>query len=143
MIFGNILWDGPGMSESCVVLSDIHIDINPWRNYRTKVESIANGKIISRYLKGRLKLAQNYPIDLQITCSGAYDETVLVRNMVFQTLCHASPNIYSYIDKRNWDEPNEISIVSQLLKKISPTCVAKRNDLHRVNQRILAQQVIS
>ena len=27
MIFGNILWEGPGMSESCVVLSDIHIDI--------------------------------------------------------------------------------------------------------------------
>lgn len=27
MIFGNILWEGQGLSESCVVLNDIHIDI--------------------------------------------------------------------------------------------------------------------
>lgn len=27
MIFGNILWEGQGLSESCVVLNDIQIDI--------------------------------------------------------------------------------------------------------------------
>lgn len=27
MIFGNILWEGVGLTESCVVLNDIHIDI--------------------------------------------------------------------------------------------------------------------
>ncbi|KAK7473293.1 coatomer subunit beta [Stygiomarasmius scandens] len=27
VIFGSILWDGPNLSESCVVLNDIHIDI--------------------------------------------------------------------------------------------------------------------
>ena len=27
VIFGNILWEGANMSESCVVLNDIHIDI--------------------------------------------------------------------------------------------------------------------
>ncbi|PCH34145.1 coatomer protein [Wolfiporia cocos MD-104 SS10] len=27
VIFGSILWEGPGMSEQCVILNDIHIDI--------------------------------------------------------------------------------------------------------------------
>lgn len=27
VIFGSILWEGPNMSESCVILNDIHIDI--------------------------------------------------------------------------------------------------------------------
>ncbi len=27
VIFGNILWEGTGMTEACVVLNDIHIDI--------------------------------------------------------------------------------------------------------------------
>ena len=27
VIFGSILWEGPNMSEACVILSDIHIDI--------------------------------------------------------------------------------------------------------------------
>jgi len=27
VIFGNILWEGPGLSEACVVLNDVHIDI--------------------------------------------------------------------------------------------------------------------
>lgn len=27
VIFGNILWEGAGMTEACVVLNDIHIDI--------------------------------------------------------------------------------------------------------------------
>ena len=27
VIFGNILWEGQGLAESCVVLNDIHIDI--------------------------------------------------------------------------------------------------------------------
>ncbi|KAH7886317.1 adaptin N terminal region-domain-containing protein [Phlebopus sp. FC_14] len=27
VIFGSILWEGPGLAESCVVLNDIHIDI--------------------------------------------------------------------------------------------------------------------
>ncbi|KII93074.1 hypothetical protein PLICRDRAFT_35248 [Plicaturopsis crispa FD-325 SS-3] len=27
VIFGSILWEGPGMSEACVILNDIHIDI--------------------------------------------------------------------------------------------------------------------
>lgn len=27
VIFGSILWEGAGMSEACVILSDIHIDI--------------------------------------------------------------------------------------------------------------------
>lgn len=27
VIFGSILWEGPNMSEACVILNDIHIDI--------------------------------------------------------------------------------------------------------------------
>lgn len=27
VIFGSILWEGAGMAEACVILSDIHIDI--------------------------------------------------------------------------------------------------------------------
>lgn len=27
VIFGSILWEGPGMVEQCVILNDIHIDI--------------------------------------------------------------------------------------------------------------------
>lgn len=27
VIFGSILWEGPGMAEQCVILNDIHIDI--------------------------------------------------------------------------------------------------------------------
>lgn len=27
VIFGNIIWEGQGLAESCVVLNDIHIDI--------------------------------------------------------------------------------------------------------------------
>lgn len=27
VIFGSILWEGPSMSEACVILNDIHIDI--------------------------------------------------------------------------------------------------------------------
>jgi coatomer subunit beta len=27
IIFGSILWEGPGMTEACVILNDIHIDI--------------------------------------------------------------------------------------------------------------------
>ncbi len=27
VIFGSILWEGPNLAESCVILSDIHIDI--------------------------------------------------------------------------------------------------------------------
>ncbi|KAE9405058.1 Coatomer, beta subunit, partial [Gymnopus androsaceus JB14] len=27
IIFGSILWEGPNMSEACVVLNNIHIDI--------------------------------------------------------------------------------------------------------------------
>src|ERR1700722_13481896 len=27
VIFGSILWEGPGMAEACVILNDIHIDI--------------------------------------------------------------------------------------------------------------------
>jgi vesicle coat complex subunit len=27
VIFGSILWESPNMSESCVILNDIHIDI--------------------------------------------------------------------------------------------------------------------
>ena len=27
VIFGSILWEGPGLAETCVILNDIHIDI--------------------------------------------------------------------------------------------------------------------
>ncbi len=27
VIFGSILWEGPGLAEQCVILNDIHIDI--------------------------------------------------------------------------------------------------------------------
>lgn len=27
VIFGSILWEGPGMTEACVVLNDVHVDI--------------------------------------------------------------------------------------------------------------------
>ena len=48
VIFGSILWEGPGMAEQCVILNDIHIDIMDYIKpaYCTEQQVIASSSCL-------------------------------------------------------------------------------------------------
>ena len=61
VIFGSILWEGPGMAEQCVILNDIHIDIMDYIKPAYCTEQQASVKITLRRSRSSMLLVFTVP----------------------------------------------------------------------------------